>query len=150
MVRCQYLGRIPADCQAENVMVSNPGLKIVSRSVLIHETIIPERQIPKKRQRLDKANRCREFVVSLMRFERTAFRLGARRFAVAPCRSVSIFVAGYGTFLRVRVDSCRFLSLTVLPCRRVSFSLILVFSKNGKRVAVEFKSFLAGPSVSGS
>ena len=97
-----------------------------------------------------KTKACSAFLTFPGGFEPPAFRLGARRFAVASCRSVSVFVAGYGTFLRVRVDSCRFLSLTVLPCRRSSFSLILVFSKNGKRVAVEFKSFLAGLSVSGT
>ena len=76
-------------------------------------------------------------------FEPLAFRLGARLFAVVPCRSVSVFATGYGTFLRVRVDTGRYLSLSVSPFRRPFISSILVFSKNGKWADVAYKSLLA-------
>ena len=77
------------------------------------------------------------------RLELTTLRLGARLFAVVTCRSVSIFVDRCGTFLRVRVDTCRYLSLSVLPVRRPFISSILVFSKNGKWADVAYKSLLA-------
>ncbi len=56
----------------------------------------------KKRQRLDKANRCREFVVSLMRFERTAFRLGGERSILLSYRDIKLKSGLFPSFLELQ------------------------------------------------
>ena len=43
-----------------------------------------------------------------------------------------------------QVDSCQFLSQIVLPCRWSSFSLILVFSKNGGKSLSEKRTSTQG------
>ena len=126
--------------QKSNLRNSAPQ---ISESAKIQAVLSSGRAADTKRQRLDKTNHCQNFLASLGGFEPPAFRLGARLFAVVPCRSVSVFAAGYGTFLRVRVDTGRYLSLSVSPFRRPFISSILVFSKNGKWADVAYKSLLA-------
>ena len=56
----------------------------------------------KKRQRLDKANRCREFVASLGGFEPPAFRLGGERSILLSYRDIKLKSGLFPWFLELQ------------------------------------------------